>query len=276
MMTNHASTPNRPPNRPASGLSRRALQQRNQRVTTYRALVNPIALHYARRCPEPLDDLMQVGLLGLLRAAELYQPHTATPFEAFARPHIRGAILHYLRDSAGAVRLPRRQMELQDKLRQLRAQWGARHGQEPTANELRTALQLTPAQWHELERGQAMGRPIGLEGAGQEALTPLAEGMATLALVEADALMEQEERRQLLQRELQALEPGLRQVIQQVVLLGWTYRRTASLLKVSPMTVQRRLKRALGLLREALAQTAAAELSSRRHPHPVASAVPAC
>jgi RNA polymerase sigma-B factor len=32
--------------------------------------------------------------MGLLRAAELYKPQTATPFEAFARPHIRGAILH--------------------------------------------------------------------------------------------------------------------------------------------------------------------------------------
>ena len=73
---------------------RRALLQRNQRVNQYRALVNPIAVHYVRRCPEPLDDLIQVGLLGLLRATELYQAHTATPFEAFARPHIRGAILH--------------------------------------------------------------------------------------------------------------------------------------------------------------------------------------
>ena len=97
-----------------NSLCRRALQQRNQRVNQYRALVTPIAVHYCRRCPEPLDDLVQVGLMGLLRAAELYQPQTATPFEAFARPHIRGAILHYLRDSASAVRVPRRQMELHD------------------------------------------------------------------------------------------------------------------------------------------------------------------
>ena len=59
-------------------LCRRALQQRNQRVNQYCGLVTPIAVHYCRRCPEPLDDLVQVGLMGLLRAAELYQPQTAT------------------------------------------------------------------------------------------------------------------------------------------------------------------------------------------------------
>jgi len=146
-MTDHAklSIP------PTGNQSRRALQQRNQRVNHYRGLVTPIAVHYGRRCPEPLDDLVQVvGLLGLLRAAELYQPQTTTPFEAFARPHIRGAILHYLRDSALSVRLLRRQMELHDKLRQLKANWCARHGHKPSANELRMALQLSPTQWHNL------------------------------------------------------------------------------------------------------------------------------
>ena len=259
------------PTRPTGPLSRRALQQRNQRVNHYRGLVTPIAVHYGRRCPEPLDDLVQVGLLGLLRAAELYQPQTTTPFEAFARPHIRGAILHYLRDSALAVRLPRRQMELHDKLRQLKASWCAHHGQEPSAEELRTALKLSPSQWQDLLRGQAMGRPLGFEPGGDE---PLALGRLGNANLGADPVQDDEsadesaDQEQHLQHHLLKLEPGLRQVIQKVVLSGWTYRRTAAWLKVSPMTVQRRLKRGLALLR--------AELSCPRRPHPVASAAPAC
>lgn len=256
-------------------LSRRALQQRNQRVNHYRGLVTPIAVHYGRRCPEPLDDLVQVGLLGLLRAAELYQPQTTTPFEAFARPHIRGAILHYLRDSALAVRLPRRQMELHDKLRQLKAGWYARHGQEPSAEDLRTALQLSTIQWQDLLRGQAMGRPIGFEPGGDE---PLALGRLGSDWCGGEPVQDEESgaQQEQLQQQLQQLEPGLRQVIQKVVLSGWTYRRTAAWLQVSPMTVQRRLKRGLALLRATLAATAADELSSRRSPHPVASAAPAC
>ena len=106
---------------PTAAQRSQAHLQRNQRVDRYRTLVTPIAVHYGRRCPEPIEDLIQVGLLGLLRAAELFDAQTQTPFDAFARPHIRGAILHYLRDSALAVRLPRRQMELHDKLRQVQA-----------------------------------------------------------------------------------------------------------------------------------------------------------
>lgn len=270
-MNDHAKLPIRP----TGDLSRRALQQRNQRVNHYRGLVTPIAVHYGRRCPEPFDDLVQVGLLGLLRAAELYQPHTTTPFEAFARPHIRGAILHYLRDSALAVRLPRRQMELHDKLRQLKASWCARHGHEPSANDLRTALQLSPSQWHDLLRGQAMGRPMAIEPGGDE---PLVLCQLGSGLAEDETLLDKdpEEQWEHLQRLLLRLEPGVREVIQRVVLSGWTYRRTAAWLHVSPMTVQRRLKRGLALLRAALTPPAGAELSSRRRSHPVASVAPAC
>lgn len=82
--------------------------QRNQRVKDHLQLVTPIARHYAQRCGIDADDLRQVGLMGLLRAAENFNTERCTPFKAFARPHIRGAILHYLRDNASVVRFPRR------------------------------------------------------------------------------------------------------------------------------------------------------------------------
>ena len=87
---------------------------------------------------------------------------------------------------------------------------------------------------------------------------------------------EPEEERAHLQQHLLNLEPGVREVIQKVVLSGWSYRRTAAWLQVSPMTVQRRLKRGLALLRAALTPPAALELSPRRRPHPVASVARAC
>ncbi|MBL6797422.1 MAG: sigma-70 family RNA polymerase sigma factor [Synechococcus sp. BS307-5m-G39] len=85
--------------------------QRNQRVNDHWELVLPIARHYARRCGIDADDLRQVGLMGLLRAAENFNADRCTAFKSFARPHIRGAILHYLRDNASVVRCPRRLQE---------------------------------------------------------------------------------------------------------------------------------------------------------------------
>ena len=77
-----------------------ALQQRNLRVQTYRQLVRPIALHYSRCSSEACEDLLQVGLLGLIRAAELYRTERSVPFTAFARPHMYG--------TAKLLRLPAR------------------------------------------------------------------------------------------------------------------------------------------------------------------------
>ena len=81
--------------------------RRNARVEHHMRLVEPLARRYAAKSGQDPDDLLQVGLMGLLRAAERYEGQREIPFSAFARPHIRGAILHYLRDKAAIIRLPR-------------------------------------------------------------------------------------------------------------------------------------------------------------------------
>ncbi|MCP9926972.1 sigma-70 family RNA polymerase sigma factor [Cyanobium sp. CH-040] len=228
----------------------RCIARRNERIEAYRELVRPIALHYHQRCAEPLDDLTQVGLLGLLRAAELYRPGSGTPFAAFARPHVRGAILHYLRDLAAPVRLPRRLEERRHQLRCLRREWTARHGTEPTAAQLRGALGLSPRQWQDLEATADLQRPLSLE----EGMADEAQGRASAS---ATGSGEPDERAQQLLALLGSLEEPLRTVVERVVLTGWSYRRTAEALKVSPMTVQRRLRRGLEQLRGLLSCPAA-------------------
>jgi RNA polymerase sigma-B factor len=268
-MSTRSTTPSRPCRRaaprptgsaPNAGLPR-CLQQRNRRIEQYRELVRPIALHYHQRCAEPLDDLLQVGLLGLLRAAELYRSGSATPFAAFARPHIRGAILHYLRDLAAPVRLPRRLEERRQQLSRLRRQWCAHHGGEPTPAQLRAALGLSLRQWQELEAALPLKRPISL----QEALTEDDGADAVWVAGPAGAGSAGGEVMATLER----LEEPLRTVVERVVLRGWSYRRTAEVLQVSPMTVQRRLRRGLERLRCQLSPGAA-------DPHRAASAAPAC
>jgi RNA polymerase sigma-B factor len=147
-------------------------------------------------------------------------------------------------------------MELHDKLRQVRAAWSARYGQEPTTEELRRALELSPQQWLDLLRGQALARPLTVATALQD-LEDLTPETSDTTLEDGPFIND-------VMLLLGRLDPSLRQVIQHVVLGGWSYRRTAALMKVSPMTVQRRLKRGLAQLREAL------------NPHPVASVAPAC
>lgn len=216
-------------------MNQEALQHRNRRVELYRNLVRPVAMHYAHRCPESCEDLIQVGLLGLIRAAELYRPETGTPFEAFARPHVRGAILHYLRDEAPRVRLPRRQAELQERLQRLEA--GCRDLNAAASGELlRRQLGLDAEQWQLLQRQRLLNRPMPLEEAQLEALAAPQVNEPTESGVQIEAL-------------LNRLEPRQRRVVRQVVLEGCSYRRLAQQMAVSPMTVQRLLRRGLDSLR---------------------------
>jgi RNA polymerase sigma-B factor len=221
----------------------RPLQRRNARIEQYQQLVRPIALHYHLRCAEPLEDLVQVGLLGLLRAAELYCRQRQTPFDAFARPHIRGAILHYLRDTAPAVRLPRRLAEQHQQLAQLR-----RRSVEPASpDQLREAMGLSPVQWQRLLDSTPHRRTVSLD---QLLLDP--EGADRLELGGSSSAAAQPPGQGDVQGLLSQLESSQRAVLERVVLAGWSYRRTGEALQISPMTVQRRLHSGLARLHQLL------------------------
>ncbi len=240
------------------------LRQRNQRVEAYRELVRPIALHYAALCREGADDLIQVGLLGLIRAAERFEPSTGTPFSAFARQHVRGAILHYLRDQAPAIRLPRRQQELQDRVRQFTREWQTRFGQSPSEAELRSGLQLSVAQWCAFEQLERLRRLAPLE-ASMESMAAEHDDDACIdgETVEAMALLPRLEHRQ-------------RQVVEQVVLEGRSLREAARRLQLSPMTVHRALHKGLERLRQELDRGLQQVVTPPAGPHRAASASPGC
>jgi RNA polymerase sigma-B factor len=57
---------------------------------------------------EPLEDLRQVAVIGLLKASERFDPNRGVPFEAFAVPTILGELRHHVRDRGWPVRIPRR------------------------------------------------------------------------------------------------------------------------------------------------------------------------
>lgn len=88
-------------------------------MSRYRVLVRPLAIYYTRCTSHDLDDFIYVGAMGLLRAVERFDAHQQENFASFAKLHILGAILDHLRDQAPTIRKPRRQVELEHRVRQL-------------------------------------------------------------------------------------------------------------------------------------------------------------
>lgn len=98
-------------------LEKRDIETKEQLVTTYKALVEYIARKLAFN-RDDFDDVVQVGMMGLLRAIDHYSPDHEADFSTFATPNIIGEIKHYFRDKKNVVKIPRKLQENYSKVKQ--------------------------------------------------------------------------------------------------------------------------------------------------------------
>lgn len=92
---------------------------------------------------EPLDDLRQVALIGLVKAVERFDPDRGVAFTTFAVPTITGEIKRHFRDRTWAVRVPRNLQELVLEIERARGELGHELGRSPTIEEIATHLDVT-------------------------------------------------------------------------------------------------------------------------------------
>lgn len=118
-------------------------KEKEKLVNEYLPLVHKIARGLARRSTDPVDDLIQVGSIGLLEAINRYETGHNTEFKTYAVHFITGHIRHYLRDRQTLVRGPRALQELSYRLRQVTQELSHRLGREATNQELAEALNVS-------------------------------------------------------------------------------------------------------------------------------------
>jgi RNA polymerase sigma-B factor len=111
---------------------------RNQLIEEHAEIALGCARRFANRS-EPLDDLRQVALLGLLKAVERFDPDRGLPFAAFALPTVLGELRRHFRDRGWMVRIPRRLQELHLGMDALVSELSQRLGRSPTTAELADA-----------------------------------------------------------------------------------------------------------------------------------------
>ena len=119
----------------------------------------PLVEYLAKRFKdrgEPLDDLIQVGSVGLLKAIDRFDLDREVEFSTYATPTIVGELKRYFRDKGWAIRVPRRLQELSLRLNKLVAQLTQDLGRAPTVPELAKAAGVSEDEVLEaLESGQA-------------------------------------------------------------------------------------------------------------------------
>ncbi|HTR70690.1 MAG TPA: RNA polymerase sigma factor SigF [Mycobacteriales bacterium] len=115
---------------------------RDELVELHLPLVEYLARRFRDR-GEPLDDLIQVATIGLIKAIDRFDPQRGVEFSTYATPTIVGEVKRHFRDKGWAIRVPRRLQELKLALTRATGELSQRNGRAPTVGELATYLELT-------------------------------------------------------------------------------------------------------------------------------------
>lgn len=126
---------------------------------------------------EPMDDLVQVGAIGLLKAINKYDPDRGSVLVAFAIPVIVGELKNYFRDHGWAVKMPRKLQQQKLAVDRMVATLSQSLGRSPTVPEIAEATGLCKEQVYETFVAERIGRPLSLDAAydddGEEPATIL-------------------------------------------------------------------------------------------------------
>lgn len=219
-------------------------------------LVRAVARRYARR-GEPLDDLVQVGAIGLLKAIDRFDPDRGVPFSGFAAPTISGEIRRHFRDTGWMVRPPRDLQELVLTVGNTTDRLSASLGREPTISELAAETNVTVDDVAEALRAGAGYRATSLDTpAGDDGLC-LGDGFG-----EEDGDYEAVDARHDVQRGLAALRPRERQIVALRFWGGLSQREIAEAVGISQMHVSRLLRAALHQMRGTIGEGTSAVLET--------------
>ncbi len=182
------------------------------------------------------DDLFQAGCLGLVKAAENFDPGRGVRFSTYAVPVILGEVRRLFRDG-GAVRVSRGIRELAQRVRGAVDRLRTESGRDPTVEEIAGLLEISPEK-AALALG-ALRQPVSLT-AGEE---------GEQLEIPVEAPEERTTERLTLQSIIDSLEERDRQLILCRYYKGMTQVKTAALLGMTQVQVSRREKRLLEYMR---------------------------
>jgi RNA polymerase sigma-B factor len=217
-------------------------------VVRYRYLVRSCVQRY-NHGPEPAEDLLQVGYVGLVAAINNFDPAVGCSLGTYARSHINGEIKRYFRDKRWQVHVVRPVKELVLQARTATWQLAQELGRTPTESDLTVSLGVSG---HDLRNAQLA--EMAFEPSSLDAPLSGQPGAALLTdlLGEEDPQMDH-----MLDMQAVATHWGELSAHEQMILLmrfydGMTQDKIGQQLGISQMQVSRLLSRALGYLRPRL------------------------
>jgi len=219
---------------------------RDQLVEMHLPLVEYLARRFAGR-GEPLDDLVQVGTIGLIKAVDRFDTERGVEFSTYATPTVVGEIKRHFRDKGWTVRVPRRLQELRASLSSATSDLTQTLGRSPTVAELAQHLKIGEEEVLEgLESANAY-TAVSIEASDGEGGLSVADTLGA-----EDMSLEGVEYRESIKPLLDSLPARERRILMLRFFGNLTQSQIAAELGISQMHVSRLLARTLAQLRERL------------------------
>ncbi|MFF7238886.1 RNA polymerase sigma factor SigF [Streptomyces collinus] len=226
---------------------------RNTLIEMNMSLVRYAAGRFRSRGPEEMEDIVQVGMIGLIKAIDRFELSREAEFTSFAIPYIVGEIKRFFRDTTWAVHVPRRLQEARVQLARATEELRSRLGRTPTVKELSELMSLPEEEVQEAR--------LAANGYNSSSLDAAISGSEDGETVLQDFIGTEDQALELVE-DFHALAPliaGLderdRRIIHMRFVEELTQAQIGEHLGVSQMHVSRLLSRTLARLREGMLAT---------------------
>ncbi|MFD8838158.1 RNA polymerase sigma factor SigF [Streptomyces griseofuscus] len=226
---------------------------RNTLIEMNMSLVRYAAGRFRSRGPEEMEDIVQVGMIGLIKAIDRFELSREAEFTSFAIPYIVGEIKRFFRDTTWAVHVPRRLQEARVQLARATEELRGRLDREPTVKELSELMSLPEDEVREARLASNGYNSSSLDatlGGSQDGETALQDFIGA-----EDTALELVEDFHALAPLIAELDERDRQIIHMRFVEELTQAQIGERLGVSQMHVSRLLSRCLARLREGMLTT---------------------
>ncbi len=219
---------------------------RDELVVSHLNLVRFLSAKFKNR-GEPLDDLIQVGTIGLIKAIDRFDPERGLEFTTYATPTIMGELKRHFRDKGWSVRVPRRLQELSAKVNQTTDELTKELQRSPSTEEVATRLGVTVDEVLEAMESSSAYSSVSLEG-------PATDDDDAPAIIDHYASVDQElaasDDRMVVEDTVRNFSPREQEIVRMRFEDGLTQVEIAKRLGVSQVQVSRLLRRTLKKLQD--------------------------
>ena len=220
---------------------------RDQLIMNHLNLVRFLASKFKNR-GEPVEDLVQVGTIGLIKAIDRFDPERGLEFTTYATPTIMGEIKRHFRDKGWSVRVPRRLQELSSKVNQATDELTNQLQHSPSVEEIAEHLGASVDEVLDAMESSSAYSSVPLEGGGSsddEEAPSVIDHYAT-----EDADLAASDDRIVLEQAIADFSPREQDVIRMRFVDGLTQVEIAERLGISQVQVSRLLRRTLRRLQD--------------------------